>query len=212
MTYGRPHWRLQKRTDAERLQPAIDKLDEPRTGASRLTTPNRNDGSAAGVQSGEPSKKATMKIDDKVEPLVRDALHGAIKHDIDRLDTSLKAFRDEASRRKATQLLVAVCGYVLVDLYGGQKPNDEQIQALAEQVTRSEGGWSGLDDPSEIAAFIRLALGDGSQHVEPDAGVLMIFVVTARLLAGRPMPEGKWWFNYLDQVEAALENPVNPAS
>lgn len=145
-----------------------------------------------------------MKIDGRVEPLVRDALHNAIKHDIDGLDTSLKAFRDETSRRAAIQLSIAVCAYVVLDLYGGQSPSDEQIQALATQVADSESEWSGLD-VAEIATFLRLVLGMESAQVDPDAGVLMAFVVTARLLAGRPMPEGKWWFNYLDQVEAALE-------
>jgi hypothetical protein len=145
-----------------------------------------------------------MKIDDRIEALVRDALHSAVKHDIDGLDTSLKAFRDEASRRAAIQLLMAIGAYVILDLYGGQRPTDEQVRALATQVADTDGDWSGLG-AGEVATFLRLVLGDESARVDPDAGAFMAFVVTARLLAGHPMPEGKWWFNYLDQVEATLE-------
>lgn len=146
-----------------------------------------------------------MKIDDRIEALVREALDAAVKRDIDRLDASVKAFKDEASRRAAAQLLVTVCGYVVVDIYEGHKPSGEQIRALAEQVAAQDGEWSTLA-ADEIVAFLHAVLGDQTaEPLDPDAGVMMMFVVTASLLAGRPMPDGKWWYNYLDQVEAAIE-------
>lgn len=145
-----------------------------------------------------------MKIDEHVESLVRDALHGAVKRDIDRLDASLKAFHDKASRRAATGLLMAVSAYVVLDLYGGQRPSDEQLRALADKVAEEES-WSNLT-AEEINTYLHTVLGDKTEPpLDPDAGVLMIFIVTGSLLSGRPKPEGQWWFNYLDQVEAALE-------
>lgn len=145
-----------------------------------------------------------MKIDERVEPLIRDALHSAVKRDIDRLDTSLKAFRDDASRRTATELLMAISAYVVLDLYSNQRPTGEQLDALAAKVAQEES-WSDLT-PEEIATYLHTVLGESTEPpLDPDAGVLMIFIVTASLLAGRPKPEGKWWFNYLDEVEGALE-------
>jgi hypothetical protein len=150
-----------------------------------------------------------MKIDDRVEPLAREGLQAAVRKDEDRFDRALKAFPDDASRRAAVELLIAICGYVVLDLYGGQRPNDEQVRALALQVAQTEG-WVELT-ADEVADFLRLVLGEQAREIEPETGAVLVFVVTASLLAGRPTPEGKYWFNYLDQVEAALEANRGPA-
>jgi hypothetical protein len=144
-----------------------------------------------------------MKIDEHVESLVREALDAAVKRDGDRLDTALDAFSDESQRRSGLELVHAIARYVLLDLYQGQRPNDEQIQALAGQIAEMES-WSTLP-ADEIRSFLLLLAGDTAKAVDPDAAVLLSFVVAAALLSSRRRPEGQWWFNYLDQVEAVLE-------
>lgn len=144
-----------------------------------------------------------MKIDSRIERLVRDALHGAVKQDIDILDTALKAFPDQAARAEAARILVAVCAHVVVDLYRGERPTDDQLKALAARVGTSEA-WSSLTE-EEILSFLRFVMGDTAQQLDPDATVMMIFVVTGSLLSAAPRPEGQFWFNYLDRVEAAIE-------
>lgn len=100
-------------------------------------------------------------------------------------------------------MLIAICGFVVVDLHGGKRPTDEQVRALAAQVAQTES-WVELS-ADEVADFLHLVLGEPAREIEVDTGAVMVFVVTASVLAGRPVPEGQYWFNYLDQVEAALE-------
>lgn len=144
-----------------------------------------------------------MRIDDQLEPLVREVLDAAVKRDGDRLDAALDAFTDQSQQRMGLELLVAIARYVLLDLYQGQRPGDEQVHELADQIAEMES-WSTLP-ADEIRSFLLLLLGDTSETVDPDAAVLLPFVVTATLLSSRRRPEGQHWFNYLDQVEAALE-------
>jgi hypothetical protein len=151
----------------------------------------------------EAQKGWAMKIDDRIEPLVREGLQAAVKQDDDRFDRAIKAFPDASSRHAAVELLILICQYVTFDLHGGQRPTDEQIRILAEQVAQAEA-WVGLT-ADEVATFLRLIMGEPASEIEPHTGVVMVFVVTASLLAGKPRPEGKYWFNYLDLVEAALE-------
>ena len=144
-----------------------------------------------------------MKIDDRVEALVREGLQSAVRRDVDRLDRAMRAIPDEVARVAAAQLLVAISSYVLRDLYRGQSPTDEQMQALAAKVADTED-WSNLP-ADQIAEFMFVARGDQSRKLDHASAGLLAFVVTASLLIGRPIPDGTHWFNYLDQVEAALE-------
>jgi hypothetical protein len=144
-----------------------------------------------------------VKIDDRIEAMVREGLQSAVRRDAERLDRAMRAFPDEAARVAGAQLLMAISAYTLVDLYGGQRPTDEQVEALAAKVAQTED-WSHLL-AGDIAGFMRLVLGDQSAQLDPVAAGILAFVVTGSVLIGRPMPEGKHWFNYLDQVEAALE-------
>src|SRR5437879_1461350 len=107
-----------------------------------------------------------MKIDEHVEPLVREVLDAAVKRDGDRLDTALNAFTDESQRRTGLDLVYAVARYALLDLYQGQRPSDEQVRGLADKLTEMES-WSTL--PAEdIRSFLLLLLGDTSQTIDPD--------------------------------------------
>jgi hypothetical protein len=150
-----------------------------------------------------------MKIDDHVEPLVREALDAAVKQDLDRFETALDAFNDDAKRRDGLVLLFAIARMVLHDLYEGKNPTDEQVRDFADYIGKEED-WAGLP-AGEIQKFLLWLLGDDSKKVDPDLYIPLVFVVTATMLSFRRKPEGQWWFNYLDQIEAALEAAPGPA-
>ncbi|OZV81156.1 hypothetical protein CA850_13565 [Micromonospora echinospora] len=145
-----------------------------------------------------------MKIDDRVEQLVRDTLHWAVKRKPAEFGDALRAFPDEASRLSALELLVAICGYTTVDLFG-QRPSEGQVRALATDIAEGEG-WSSVTI-AEVADYIDAVLG-GSRTLDtlpPERLVPLSFVVAANLLSSKPKAPGEWWFNYLDKVEAAIE-------
>jgi hypothetical protein len=150
-----------------------------------------------------------MKIDSKVEPLVREALDAAVKQDIDRLDAALDAFADDTKRRDGLALLFAISRLVLHDLNEGKNPTDEQVSDLADWIAEEEA-WAGLP-ADEIRNFLLWLLGDDSKTVNQDMYIVLVFVVTATLLSSRRQPDGQWWFDYLDQIEAALEAAPNPS-
>ncbi|MEU5939779.1 hypothetical protein ABZ807_11380 [Micromonospora sp. NPDC047548] len=145
-----------------------------------------------------------MKIDDRVEQLVRDALHWAVKSDADRFDEALRAFPDEGTRRGALELLIAICGFATIDVFG-DRPSEPQIRALAGEVAEMES-WSSVT-AGEVAAFVAAVLA-GQRLIDSlpaESVVVLAFVVAAHLLSAKPKAEGEWWFNYLDKVEAAIE-------
>lgn len=146
-----------------------------------------------------------MVIDDQVEPLVREALHGAVKRDDDRLSAALRAFPDEGTRTKGLELALAVTAYLLYDMYDG-RPSADELRELAGTVADMES-WSDLRS-GEINTFLTTALdGKPLDTVLPaDDVVMLTFIITASLLASRSEAEdGKRWFNLLDKVEAAIE-------
>ncbi|MBM0233146.1 hypothetical protein JNW91_15515 [Micromonospora sp. STR1_7] len=143
-------------------------------------------------------------IDERVEQLVRDTLHWAVKRQPAEFDEALKTFSDVPTQRSAMELLVAISAFVAVDMCGG-KPSPVQIRELATEVAEAED-WSSAT-PQEVEAFLSTILTGRSLSGVLPAGsaVVLAFVVAASLLSSRPKSEGEWWFNYLDKVEAAIE-------
>ncbi|MEV0329493.1 hypothetical protein AB0H63_24050 [Micromonospora echinospora] len=145
-----------------------------------------------------------MKIDDRVEQLVRDILHWAVKRKPDEFGNALRAFPDEASRRSALELLVAIGGYTTVDIFG-QRPSEDQVRKLAVDIAEDEG-WASVT-AADVAAYLDAVLG-GNRRLDAlpsERLVPLSFVVAANLLSSKPKAPGEWWFNYLDKVEAMIE-------
>lgn len=146
-----------------------------------------------------------MKISDRVEPLVREALAAAVKRDWERFLRALEAFPDERTAADAVTLAAAISAYVLQDQYG-RRPTGEELGRIAAKMDELEQ-WSGLTEP-EFRTGLRIVLGDQigeTDRLEPQAGVALPFVMAAYLLASSAQPP-EWWFDYLDRVEAALES------
>ncbi|KXK63275.1 hypothetical protein AWW66_04025 [Micromonospora rosaria] len=145
-----------------------------------------------------------MKVDDQTEEKVRNALHWAVKRREHEFDASLATFSTRSERSTALELLIAVSRFVTSDICAGV-PSSAQVTALAAEISATES-WSTVST-DEITAFLTLAARDDPavDGLSAETFVVTAFVVTASLLAMRPKQEGQWWFDYLDQVESALE-------
>lgn len=145
-----------------------------------------------------------MKIDEGTEQRVRDTLHWVVKRDLEKFDAALKSFPDESAQEAALALVVAVSGFVLIDIHGA-RPTPQQVDVLAEEIGRMEAWASVTSDDAALFMNAVVAGGSLTERLTPEDVVVLAFVVAGSLLSARPMPEGQWWFNYLDKVEAAIE-------
>jgi hypothetical protein len=146
-----------------------------------------------------------MRIDDQVEPLVRAVLDAAVTRDGDRFEAALSAFPDDHAARKGIELALAVVRTVLFDLNEGT-PSSEQIDNLAADISLQEV-WM-QPSAEEVKAFLAAIAADQplASVVPPESLVILAYLVAANLLASASEPDkGEWWFNYLDQVEAAID-------
>ncbi|MGC5330879.1 hypothetical protein [Micromonospora sp. DT62] len=145
-----------------------------------------------------------MKIDDRVEGLVRSVLDAAVHKDTDRLAAATASLGDEATVTKAVELSLAVAAAVLFEVHEGM-PSADQVTEISRTIAEQER-WSGVR-AAEVDSLLQ-AISTGSPVVagSGSASAAVPFVVTANLLAAASQPdEGEWWFNYLDKVEAAIE-------
>jgi hypothetical protein len=149
-----------------------------------------------------------VKIDDRIEPLVRNALDAAVRHDEDRFDAALRGFPDDLARAKGLELAISICLFALIDAYGGV-PSAAQTRAAAEEIAGMEE-WAGVsvDDVHRyLTAVLNRQLVDA---MDAQTAVMLTFIVTASILASSSkLQDGEWWFNYLDRVEAALESQTS---
>lgn len=144
-----------------------------------------------------------MRIDDQVETLARSALDAAVKRDFDRLESALQAFPDDDVARRAVELALAVCTFVLVDVHQG-KPDGEQIKVVAGKIAEMER-WA--EPTTEEIHTLLSGLFDRTSQVgvmPTESVVVLSFVVAASLLASLHLKDEEWW-NYLDRAEAAIE-------
>lgn len=144
-----------------------------------------------------------MKIDSRVEPLVRSAIHAAVTSDFPKLDEALQAFPDDEATRKAVELGLSIIYVLMIDIHEG-RPDEDEIRGVAAEVARAEAWASPTEE--EVTVFLLRLMND-----QPFAGVVPIenvyilaFVVAANLLSSCRRDDEEWW-DYLDRAEAALE-------
>jgi hypothetical protein len=143
-----------------------------------------------------------MKIDPRIEPLVRTTLNAAVKADEKRFGQALAAFADQHTLTQALQLTGAIVLFVLHEEFEAN-PGDEELRQVADDVVRNET-WAGLTPEEVLVTLTGLLTGRQVASVEPQAMAVATFVIAGYLLASSTEPP-KAWFEYLDEVEAALE-------
>ena len=146
-----------------------------------------------------------MRIDEQVEPRVREALAGVVKRDPARFEAALKTLQDTGSLQHGIELATAITTVVLAQVFGGM-PSPEQRRELAAAISELES-WA-EPTPEEIETFLAAL----AEHrpldgvLAPEQVTVLAFLLAGSLLASRAKEEdGAWWFNVLDQVEAIIE-------
>ncbi|MEU7584736.1 hypothetical protein AB0A95_00375 [Micromonospora sp. NPDC049230] len=145
-----------------------------------------------------------MKISSRVEPLTRSAIHAAVQQDPSKLETALQALPDDQAVREAVELALAVTQLVLRDIHQGE-PSDEEIRAVAAEIVRAEA-WAHATDEQVSAFLLRLVKGEPFAGAVPTENVVILAIVSAANLLSSCRRDDEEWWNYLDRLEAALEN------
>ena len=146
-----------------------------------------------------------MDIDDRVEPLVREAIDAAVKKNLDRLHAAFSAINDGGTVTSATDLIQAVCAKVVLDTFHGQRPTYAQIDSLAGDIAFEEG-WARVRK-NDIAAMLNNALSDEElpcHELSPEEEAALPFIVAANLLTENSEPLDGDWIDYLDRVESSI--------
>lgn len=155
-----------------------------------------------------PTAPADLGLDDRVEPLVRNALSAAAAQDPDRLADAMLAFSDAVALIKGIRLAAAVAVLVVTDLHHGKRPTAAELAEVAADIAAAED-WTDIT-ADEIVILLTAAY-DGKRVddlLPMDRVIAMSFVVTASLLASY-RDDGEQWWDYLDRAEAIIEASLN---
>lgn len=140
-----------------------------------------------------------MVIDEAVEKRVREAFSGVVGRNAERMKEALRPL-DQQGSRLAVTYAVLVCGYVVRDVLDNDL-SEEGLRAFAEDIVAEEHDWANLGSVDSVASFLKEASSadpDFSKTSEEDL-VGYSFVIGGYLLS-RYRPEGKRWFEYLDDI------------
>ena len=143
-------------------------------------------------------------IDPRTEEPTRDMLGHAIRGEMQELSALIHSVGDERYRR-VLGLCVIAAAYVAVDV-AGRWPTDADVREIARLVSQS-GTEIPLDEADVYDYLSEAALGfkplPQAMGDDMAAATLPLFVTGTLLFAYRP--EGKKWWDYLDQIWSAYE-------
>jgi hypothetical protein len=152
-----------------------------------------------------------MKVDDTIEPSVREAFAAAVAQEPERFEAALAvlAAGGDAFAGAALKLALAVDATALYNLHDGDWPDDEQVAAVAQAFSKSEQ-WAQVEPDVAVKFLTALA------HQAPVLDVLALedvidtaFAVGGWLLSAY-LPEDKDWTDYLDEILTGLEAAPEP--
>jgi hypothetical protein len=145
-----------------------------------------------------------MGIDPKIEKPTRTMLGHAIRGELEELASQIHAVGDDVYRQ-ALALCLATAAYIAVDV-SGRWPTDADIREVARSAMEPTTDFQ-LSEADVYDYLSRSALGterlDDVFSSLATAGSLPLLIAARLLVSFRP--RGKDWWEYLDQVEAALE-------
>jgi hypothetical protein len=147
-----------------------------------------------------------MKIDSTVEPLVREAFAASVAGEPKRFETALDAIasRGDEVTSHALALALAVDHMALLAVHSGQRPDDTQMDYLAQGLAEDAQDWA----PSVTSDAARSFL-DSVADATPtplSAGDLaeLAFGAGGWLLSSF-QPDDKKWTQFLDEILNVLE-------
>lgn len=147
-----------------------------------------------------------MRIDPKVDRLVRNMLGHAMRGEIEDIEPLYNSL-SPAERREVLELCFLVTGYIVVDAGGKRLPSEAGLRQMAESAAKAETRLSLAEN--DIYNYVaRVVFGFQSlEEVFPDANeatFAVILITGSLLLTYCPRSKKDVWA-YLDEIEAATE-------
>jgi hypothetical protein len=145
-----------------------------------------------------------MRIDSTVEKPTRKMLGYAVRHELDELAAMILDVGNEVFFGSIPLCLLA-SAYIAIDV-NGQWPTDADLREIAKTVSESPDR---LDiSKQRIYEFLsRVAFGsEKAEDVFSTEGIVTIPVYATASLLVTFCPEGKHWWEYLDQIWDATES------
>jgi hypothetical protein len=148
------------------------------------------------------------RIDAKVEKALREAMGHVAHAEADQIEPSL-AVLDEAERTEALGLAIMVACYAVVDACGTKWPTDASVRRIAEDLATTGTTAQQLQlDAEELNTYLSRSVLGGLAPEEVIADAVMATcmpVIVAQRAAVVYRPTDKHWWEYLDQIESAIE-------
>lgn len=138
-----------------------------------------------------------MKIDERIEAQVREALAAVVGKEGKRFDDALDAMGSDGPT--AWSYAAYVVGYVINDIEG---VNDQTLDVIAGQAIEAVSAFADLGSKDEVKALLKSASEGNSKMpgVPVEKVVNSTFVLASYLLqAYKPDDHDHWW-NYLDEI------------
>jgi hypothetical protein len=146
-----------------------------------------------------------MKLNFAVEPYVREALAASVAQEPDRFESAVLTIAEQGDTvtTDALNLAIGLSAYALFDIHEGTRPDDEQLQYLAQSFAESEAWAEVLPDSAHT---VLNSLADQRPIGLPVGEVAeIVFPLAAWLLSSFP-PEDRPWNVYLDRALSDLES------
>jgi hypothetical protein len=147
-----------------------------------------------------------MRINEQVEPLVREIFAASISAQPDRFEAAGTAIQNQGDLAftEALNLAEAVCAIAFVVIHQGQRPDKARLDLLTGVFVESEA-WAAPSLADTLAFLTSLAnQTPASEGLSLEEYTLLVFVLGGWLLAGF-LPEGKRWYTFLDEILSQLE-------
>jgi hypothetical protein len=144
-----------------------------------------------------------MVIDPKAEQPARTMLGHAIRHELDGLADDIRRLGDE-KLAACVPLWAFASAYIAIDI-SGRWPTDADLHEIAARAAKS---LTRLDiSEQEIYEYLsRVALGfQRLDEVFSDEGLATVPLYATANLLSKFTPDGKDWWEYLDQIWDAAE-------
>lgn len=147
-----------------------------------------------------------MKIDRDVELSVRKAFMAAVKGDGVGFNTAVQAIADQGDDflAQAVALAYAVDAAALFSIHSGQRPDDQQLQLLAQEFTEQEEGWADVAEAVTLKYLTSLADGTSPLTVISATDTTFASLAIGGWLLSAFVPEGGDWFDFLDSILGEL--------
>ncbi len=147
-----------------------------------------------------------MRLDPKLEKPTRDLLSHVIRGEWEEFGKVATAIPEERLA-ECVSLCLRIAGYIAIDVCGQVWPSEADLREIAQRMASMEDMEYDLNEEDIFACLSRSALGfepliDVFTDTQKMVGVP--FTATATLLVAY-RPDGTDWWDYLEQIEQALE-------